>query len=57
MLMSNVLHNVYRVEEEVRSSPDLSSFLLCQRFVVGIESHNSQPLYSFPWPYVCNPSV
>ena len=57
MLMLYVLHDVHRVEEEVRRSPALSKFLSCQQFGVDIESHNSQPLCSFPWPYFCDTTV
>ena len=54
MLISYVLHDVHRMEEEVRRSHALSKFHLCQQFGVDIESHNFQPLYSFTWPYFCN---
>jgi hypothetical protein len=55
--MSYVLHDVRRVDEEVRRSPALSKFHGCQQFGVDIVSHNSQPLYSCPWPYFCNTIV
>jgi hypothetical protein len=38
--MLYVLHDVRRVEVEVRRTPALSKFHVCQQFGVDIESHN-----------------